>query len=136
VVVDTVQDGVERFRDIVEVAQGQLAIVQLTVGEDAVDEFLHQSLQTRRRRIAQNAACGFHDVGQHDQTGLTGLRLGAGIAIIVDIDGIFAFELSGFVIEVLNQAGAMLLADGIGNAFAQLNMQTSTYKNKLVFNQW
>ena len=47
------------------------------------------------------------------------MRLGSGIAIIVYIDGIFTFELFGFVIEVLDQTGAMMLTNGIGDVLSK-----------------
>ena len=44
-VVDTVQDGVERFGDVMKIAQRQFAIIKLTIGKYAVDEFLDEPLQ-------------------------------------------------------------------------------------------
>ena len=117
---DAVQDGIERFGNVMKISQGQFAIVQLPIGEYAVDEFLDEPLQPGGCRVGQDTGGGFDHIGKHDQPGFTRLGLGAGIAIIIDIDGIFAFELFGFVIEVLNQAGAMMLTDGVGDVLSQL----------------
>ncbi len=46
VMVNAVQNRVEGFGDTVKIAQGQLAVVQLPIGENPVDELLHESLET------------------------------------------------------------------------------------------
>ena len=43
-VVDGVEDFVETLGDLVKVLQRQLAVVQLAVGKNLVDQVLHQPL--------------------------------------------------------------------------------------------
>ena len=42
---DAVQDGVERFGDVMKIAQRQFAIIKLTIGKYTIDEFLDEPLQ-------------------------------------------------------------------------------------------
>ena len=64
---DAVQDRVEGLGDIVEIAQGQFAIVQLPIGENAVDQPLYETLKARRRRIVKDPGSRFDNIGQQDR---------------------------------------------------------------------
>ena len=63
---------------------------------------LHQALNAGRRGIFKGARGSFHHIGQHHQAGLFGLGLGAGVAEVIDIDRIFALELFGLIVKVMN----------------------------------
>ena len=43
-VMDAVQNLDKTFGDVVQIFQGQLALIQLTVREDFIDQVLHQTL--------------------------------------------------------------------------------------------
>ena len=51
--VDAGQYPVETLGDLMEILECQLALIQLTVNEDVIDNLLHHPLDTRRRRIGQ-----------------------------------------------------------------------------------
>lgn len=72
---------------VVEVLQGQFAFVELAVTERIVDQPIDHTLDPGGRRFRERTAGRFHHVGQHDEPRLLGLRFGARIPIIVDIDG-------------------------------------------------
>ena len=88
-------------------------MVQLTIGEDLIDQVLHQSLNARGGGVPQGARGRLNHICQHDQAGLTGLGPWPRISEIIDIDCILAFYDFGFSIKITDQAGAVVLLDGI-----------------------
>src|SRR4051794_25435222 len=64
VVIDSGENLVEAPGYLVQVFQGQLALVELTVDEDVVDDLLHQPLDPRRGRIGQGPGGRLHAIGQ------------------------------------------------------------------------
>ena len=77
---------VEVLGDLMEVLEGELTIVQLTVTEYVVDQPVDHTLNSRRSRLRQRTAGSLHHIGQHDKACLLGLGLGSGVAVIVDVD--------------------------------------------------
>lgn len=83
-----------------KIFEGQFTVIELPVGKNFIGQVLNQALNASRRRVFQGSRGRFHDIRQHHQTGLLGLRPGAGISVIIDIDGISAFELLGLFVKI------------------------------------
>ena len=66
----------ERVPDALEVAQRQVALVELTVADALIDDPRDHRPDRRLVARCQGANGRLDAVGQHDQGGLTGLRLG------------------------------------------------------------
>lgn len=126
---DSGKDLVEVLRDGMKILEGQLAILQLAIAEDVVDQATDHSLYSRGGGIPQGPAGRLHNIGQHNQTGLLGLGLGAWIPIIVNVDrrqysaaaGLLPFPcFQGFLIEKGNEACSMMLADDVDDGLGKM----------------
>jgi hypothetical protein len=73
--------------DVMEVFQRELALAELTVTENVVDQAIHHPLNSGRRGVVEGAAGRLDDIRQHYQTGFFRLRFGTGIAKIINIQG-------------------------------------------------
>jgi hypothetical protein len=77
-------DGSERFDeavfDGVQLLQREAAFFELPVQQALERDVVHQALEPRGRRIHERPARAFAGIGQHQNRGFLGLRLGAGIA--------------------------------------------------------
>jgi hypothetical protein len=111
-----------------EVLEGELTCFQLAITENIVDHPVHKSLDSGRGRFRQRSAGCFHHIGQHDQPGLLGLRLGTGIPIVVYVDGgefgsfLILCLLTGFnrfLVKKRNITGSVVLADDVHDVFSQ-----------------
>ena len=100
VVVDAVQDGGEAGGDPVDVPERDVALVELAVGEDQVDQVLDLPLDPAGGRVFQGPGGGFDHVRYHHQGGFAGLGLGPRVAEIVLLYQVFALELPGFFEEI------------------------------------
>ena len=85
-----------------------------------VDEVLDKALDPGRCWIVKGPRGRFNHIGQHDQASFPGLRLGAGVSEIIDSYLIFSFQLFGFVIEISDKTGTVVLADGVDNNLSEL----------------
>lgn len=111
--------------DGVQVFQCELALVQLPVGENVVDQPVHHPLNPGWGRVRQGPACSLHYVGQHDQPRFLRLRFGTGVAVVVHVDGwkigtLRALGLfprfDSLVVKKGDEALSMVLADDVGDA--------------------
>ena len=102
-----------------QVLQGQLAVIELAVGKDLVDQGLHQAPYAGGGWIGDAARGGLHLIGQHHQRGFPRLRPGTGISEIVDVDGFRTFLLFGLVVEIRDQTGAVMLLNGVDDRLPQ-----------------
>ena len=83
-VVDALQNVAEGRRIFSRSRSVMSHSVHLAVGDlTLLDALLDDALNDFLRVIAAGAHCGFHAVGQHEDAGFLGLRLGAGIAVVV-----------------------------------------------------
>ena len=78
-VINASQDQIETSCNQMQILQGQFTLIELAVSEDIVDDLLYRPLDSCRGRIFQRPARGFNCIGEHNQGGLPGLGLGAGI---------------------------------------------------------
>ena len=124
---DAGEDLVEAFGDAMQVAEGELTIVELPVGKDLVDQVLDQSLDPGRGGVLQSSRRRFHHIGQHDQPGFPGLGFWARVPEIVDLDGVFSLLLFGFFVKIANDAGSMVLLDGVDDGLSQLVLPSQLY---------
>ena len=115
--------------DMMEVLQGELAFFQLAVAENVVDEAIDHPLNPGRRRLAEGPARGLDHVREHDQAGFLGLGLGAGIAVVLDVDGRKIRALAGldlfaglerFLVKKRYEAFPVMLTDDIDDIPAQV----------------
>ncbi len=114
--------------DLMKVLESKLTLLQLPVTEHIVDEPIDHSLYSCGRGVGKRAAGRFDDVCQHHQPRFLGLRFGAGIAVIVNINdgqlsalrgsGLLANFLS-FNVKKRDEAGSVVLADYVRDGFAQ-----------------
>jgi hypothetical protein len=102
-----------------QIFQRQLTIIELTVGKYFINQVLNESLNSGRRRNVQGTGGGLNDIRQHDKPRDPRLGFGTRISEIVYFDGIFPLLLFRLVIKIGNQAGAVVLSDGVYNLFAQ-----------------
>jgi hypothetical protein len=104
-----------------EIFQRQLAFVQLSIGEDLVDDLLSQPLDSRRCWIRERPGGRFHRIGQHHNPGLFGLRFGSRVAVVFLVNllypGILLFL--GLLIEVADETGTMVLLNDINDLLAE-----------------
>ncbi len=77
---------VEVFCDLVKIFEGQFAFVELAVAENIINEPVHEPLYPCGSRLGKASAGSFNDVRQHHQSGLFGLRLRPGIAVVVNVN--------------------------------------------------
>ena len=117
---DAVEDFVKTSGDAMQIPEGQITTVQLTVGEYLIDQVLHKPLDARRGRIIQCTRGRLHHIGQHHQVHLFGLGFGAGVAEVLYLNGIIAFKLFGFFKEVVNQTAAVVLLYSVDDNLPQL----------------
>ena len=76
-VVDADQRLDQALADLGDLAEGQAALVELAVAEPLVDQVADQALDPRRGRLGERPAGALDGVGDHQDAGLLGLRLGA-----------------------------------------------------------
>lgn len=72
------ENPVETLCYLVEVFEGQFALIELAIGENFIDQFLNHPLNTIRSWVDQGPRGSFNGIGEHNQTGFTGLGLGPG----------------------------------------------------------
>ena len=77
----------ERLADPLEVAQRQVALVELAVADPLLDDPRDHRPDGRLVARRQRADGRLDAVGEHDQGGLAGLRLGPGMAEPALVDG-------------------------------------------------
>src|SRR5689334_2567667 len=69
-VVNAGQDPREAARDLVQVLERQVALVELPVREDPVDEVLHEAVNPRRLWVRNGPRRRLHRVCEQDERGL------------------------------------------------------------------
>jgi hypothetical protein len=89
VVMDAVQDGVEAGGDPVDVLERDVALVELAVGEDPVDQVLDLPFDPAGGRVFQGPGGGFDHVREHHQGGFAGLGLGSRVTEIILLHLVF-----------------------------------------------
>lgn len=95
-------------------------MIELTVGKYLINQVLHKSLDSGGCWILKGSRRRFHHVCQHDQSGLFGLRFGAGVAVVVYFNGIGTFQIFGLLKKIADEAGAVVLPYGVDNRLPQL----------------
>lgn len=65
-VINSCKDQIKTFGDQMQVFQGQLTLIKLSVSEDIIDNFLNQTLDPRRCRIFQRPTGSLDRVCEHD----------------------------------------------------------------------
>ena len=75
---------VEAIGDVVQVLEGELTVVELSVGKNLVDQILHKALDSGRRGIGQSPGGRLDDIGQE------GLDMVRELAAIIEIHGLEA----------------------------------------------
>lgn len=110
---------VEALGDVVQVLEGELTVVELSVGKNLVDQILHKALDSGRRGVGQSPGGRFDDIGQHHKRHLPGLGFRSGISEVFDLDGVFALLLLGLVIKIGDQTGAVVLLNRLDNGGPQ-----------------
>jgi hypothetical protein len=116
---DAVENLIETLCDLVEVPEGQLTFIELAVQENLVNDSLHESLDTRGRRVLKRPRCRLHPIGEQNEAGLLGLGLGARVSEVIDTDGVLALEFLGFFAEIGDQTGSVVLLNDINDGFAE-----------------
>jgi len=117
-----IEDSIKTVANLVKVFQGQLALIQLSIGEDFVYDLLSQPLYPRRGRVRQGSRSRFNGVSQHDDSSLFGLGFRPWVAIVflVDLLDSRILLLLGFLIEVTDEIGSMVLLDNIDDLLSQM----------------
>lgn len=110
----------EHPRHGIDLAQRERALVKLPVDEFVVDDLADHVADPVGRVLVQRAGGAFDGVRQHDDRGLTGLRLRPEIAVVLLVHR-FRFLLDQrLLVKIMDQAGAMVLLDKIDQLRAQL----------------
>ena len=102
-----------------QVFERQFTFVQLAVWKNSIDKSLDETLYSWGCGIVKGSWSRFNHIRQHDEAGFPGLRLGAGVAEVINVYRIFAFQLFGLFIEVLDVAGPVVLPDGVYNILTE-----------------
>ena len=110
---------VEAFGNVMQVLEGKFTGIKLAVGKNFVNQVLNQALDSGRSWIFQGSGGGFYRIRKHNQPGLTGLGLGARIPEIIDIDRILSSALLCFFIKEFDEAGTVMLLDGVDDHATQ-----------------
>ena len=117
-----VKNSIKTVANLMEVLEGQLALIQLAVGKDFTDNLLSQSLDSGRSRIGKGTRSSFDGISQHNDSRLLGLRFRSRVAVIFFIDFLNAriLLLLGFLVEVASETSSMVLLDDIDNSLSQM----------------
>ena len=110
-VVDRAQADDRGVFDELEVAEGQVALVELTVEKPLARDLADQGLDPPGVGIGHGPGGGFHGIGEHEDRRLLRPRPWAGIAELDLVDGdlLIRFRLGlGRMVEVLDQRRAVV----------------------------
>ena len=110
---------VEAFGNFVQVFEGKFTGIQLAVGKNFVNQVLNQSLDSGRSGVFKGSGRSLNCICKHDQSGLTGLGLGARVPEIINIDGILTFALFRFFIKEFDETGTVMLFDRVDDDMPQ-----------------
>ena len=112
----------ERFLDEIEIAEGQVAFVELAIGHpvrhDPGDHAPDRGFITRREGSDRR----LDPVGEHDQRGFPRLRLRSGMAVSANIDGLCGM-LPGLGVEATVR---------FGGGFSRLGVEEADHRRPVV----
>ena len=107
--IDTAQRDLERLGDAGELAEGEIGVVELALGEAFVDHAVDQLLDRLDVALAAGSNHRLAGVGHHHDRGLAGLGPGAGVG---EQRGVHAgVGACGLAVEIGHHAGAVVLRD-------------------------
>src|SRR3990172_11032249 len=85
-VIDAAEGGLERLADHPEVAEGEVAVVELTLCHALADDTVDKLVDPLEGAVFAGSDDGLDGVGEHDDGGLTALRPRAGVAGLLRVD--------------------------------------------------
>lgn len=122
-----VEEGIDKaFANFVEFLEGKGAIVELSVCDPVAEDFVDEVFNIGLGDLGQGATCGLDSIGEEDNSAFLEGGARAIVAVGALIDGgavAFAFFFMGvvfepfarLVVEVLDEAGAVVLFDDIND---------------------
>ena len=116
--IECIEDAEQCIGNIVEIVQGQIAFVELSVRELMVDEFVNEDEDFIGALVWQRANGGFDHIGNHADTGFACLRSWPRIAIVFFLNAVLLFFCS--LIEVFNSARTVVSGDEIHDILRQM----------------
>ncbi len=85
-VIDARQHTEESLPNLTQMTKGEVAIIELAVGESRLHKALDKAGQPRGRGVGLGARGGLHHVGEHQDARLAGLGPGTRIAVDLLVD--------------------------------------------------
>ena len=123
-VVDSHEHTQETLRDPLQVAQRQIAFIELSVEEDVVDDLTDDAFETGGAWILERSRCRLYRVRDHDDAGFLRLRLGPWIAKL-RLRYFAKRRIVAFLrplIEVRDELGAVMLRDDIDELRGEIDL--------------
>src|SRR2546427_2273611 len=117
-VVHAEEELAERVLDALDIAEGKVAFVELSVGDALVDDPVHHAADRLGILLAERPHRRFGAVREHDDPGLLAVRTRAGVPERALVRGLAS--LLRDLEEVLHDAGPVMAGDHLADALRKL----------------
>ena len=126
-----VEEGIDKaFSDLVEFLKGKGAIVELSVFDTVAEDFVDEVFNVGLGNLGQGTTGGLNTIGEEDNGAFLegGARTVVAVGALIDCGAVaFAFlfvgvvfeSFAGLMVEVLDEAGAVVLFDDINDNAGQ-----------------
>ena len=112
----------EGGRDLLDVLERQVALVELAVLQHVLDDLVDHPLNTARRWLLNGAAAGLDRIGEQQDPHLLAVRFRPGVAelVLLDLPAVGVLFLLGARVEVADQLVAVMGDDRVADRLRQL----------------